>query len=123
MILTRCPYCGKKISYFSLMYEKSHGEHFCDSCRKESKICIQKKAVLIFVLTTVLAVIIAGLLIMFNGVEKLWTVSLVIAPFVLFYLISPIFVDLRPYRKYKEWMTAHTEIISKEEIEKNVKKH
>lgn len=117
MILTKCPYCGKKISYFTLMHEKNRGEHFCRSCRKESKICIQKKAAVFFVLTTVLSIIIAGWLIMFDGVEKLWTVSLVIAPFLLFYLITPIFVDLRPYRKYKEWMTAHTEIINTDEIE------
>ena len=121
MILTKCPYCGKKISYFTLMHEKSHGEHFCRECRKESKICIQKKAAIFFILVTVIAIVTAAVLIAGKGVENLWTILLVLAPFALFYLLTPIFVDLRPYRKYKEWMTAHTEIISKEEIERKAK--
>ena len=116
MILTKCPYCGKKISYFSLMHEKSHGEHFCRMCRKESKICIQKRAIVIFLLMTVISIVIAFQLTVFSKVENLWTILYVIAPFALFYLLSPIFVELRPYRKYKEWMTAHTGVLDKDEI-------
>lgn len=115
MIFTKCPYCGEKISYFTLMNEKSHGEHFCPSCRKESKICIQKKAAVAFILTVLLSIIIGTLLKIFTGFENLWTILIIIAPYVVFFLITPIFVVLRPYRRYKEWMTAHTEITGKED--------
>lgn len=124
MNFKKCPYCGEKISYFTLLHEKSHGEHFCPSCRKESKIFIMKKSIIFFVFATVIAVLIAAMMIIFDGVENLWTILLVAAPYIVFFLITPFFVILRPYRKYKEWMTMHTGVfkVEKEEAEKNKNK-
>ena len=107
MFYTNCPYCGEKISYFTMLREKNQGEHFCENCRKESKICIQKRILAAFLLTLVLAIVIAVLFEVFNKAGIL-QIILTALPFVAFFLISPIFIVLRPYRKYKEWKKRRT---------------
>lgn len=108
MVLAKCPYCGKKVGYFTLLRERKKGEHFCDNCRKESKILISKKSLVMFLLMTILSVVITALIFIFGSHENPLGIIFVILPFIVFYFISPLFVDFRPYRKYKEWMTNHT---------------
>lgn len=103
--MTKCPYCGKKISYFTLMCEKKKGEHFCDQCHKESKICISKNIVMFYICTVVLALIITALLIALKSYDENIVSCLYVAiPFVIFWLISPVFIIIKPYKKYREWV-------------------
>lgn len=103
--MTKCPYCGEKISYLTLMNEKKKGEHFCDKCHKEAKICISKSIVLFFICTVILAIIIGALLLIFHSYDKnILSCLFVAVPFIIFALISPIFVIIKPYKRYKEWV-------------------
>lgn len=99
---TKCPYCGKRISYFKAFLIRRKGEHFCNRCKKESNIYIKKSIWFFFIFVLLMALAIMGYYIFFTDRENLWFLLIVLIPFVLFYLFAPLFVRLRPKMKFQD---------------------
>ena len=98
----KCPYCGKHISYFTALSIRRRGEYYCKKCKKESNIHINKTIWILFFTMLVLALIILGFYLFMTNRENLWFVLLVAIPFLIFYLFSPLFVRLRPKKKFQD---------------------
>lgn len=98
----KCPYCGKRISYFTALSIRRRGEYYCKKCKKESNVHINKTIWVMFFAALVLALIIMGYYMLLTDRENIWFVLLVAIPFLLFYLFSPLFVRLRPKKKFQD---------------------
>ena len=98
----RCPYCGKRVSYFTALSIRRRGEYYCKRCKKESNVHINKTIWVLFFAVLVLALIIMGYFLIMTDRENIWFVLLVAVPFILFYLFSPLFVRLRPKKKFQD---------------------
>ena len=98
----KCPYCGKRISYFTALSIRRRGEYYCKKCKKESNIHINKTIWVMFFAALVLALIIMGYYLILTDKENIWFVLFVAVPFILFYLFSPLFVRLRPKKKFQD---------------------
>ncbi len=99
---TRCPYCGKKISYFKAFFIRRRGEYFCKKCKKESNIHIKKSIWLFFIVVLLMSLAIMGFYTFFTNKENLWFLLFVLIPFIVFYLFSPLFIRLRPKMKFQD---------------------
>ena len=82
----KCPYCGKRISYFTALSIRRRGEYYCKKCKKESNVHINKTIWVMFFAALVLALIIMGYYLFLTNKENLWFVLFVAIPFILFYL-------------------------------------
>ena len=98
----KCPYCGKRISYFTALSIRRRGEYYCKKCKKESNIHINKTIWVLFIAVLVAALIIMGYFLFMTNRENFWFVLLVAVPFLLFYLFLPLFVRLRPKKKFQD---------------------
>ncbi|MBR1534916.1 MAG: hypothetical protein IJ639_11150 [Ruminococcus sp.] len=98
----KCPYCGKHISYFTALSVRRRGEYYCKKCKKESNVHINKTIWVLFLGMLVLALIILGYYMLMTDRENAWFILFVAIPFVIFYLFSPLFVRLRPKKKFQD---------------------
>lgn len=98
----KCPYCGKHISYFTALSIRRRGEYYCRKCKKESNVHINKTIWVLFLGMLVLALIIMGFYLFMTDRENIWFVLLVAIPFLIFYIFSPLFVRLRPKKKFQD---------------------
>lgn len=98
----RCPYCGKRISYYTALSIRRRGEYYCKKCKKESNVHIKKTIWVLFFAALVFALIILGYYLLITDRENPWFVFFVAVPFLLFYLFSPLFVRLRPKKKFQD---------------------
>lgn len=98
----KCPYCGKRISYFTALSIRRRGEYYCKKCKKESNIHINKTIWVMFVAVLVMSLIIMGYYIFMTDRENIIFVLLVAVPFLIFYIFSPLFVRLRPKKKFQD---------------------
>lgn len=98
----RCPYCGKRISYFTALSIRRRGEYYCKKCKKESNVHIKKTIWVMFFAALVFALLIMGYYILLTDRENPWFIFFVAVPFLLFYLFSPLFVRLRPKKKFQD---------------------
>ena len=102
MLNCRCPYCGKEVSYFKAMSIRRRGEYYCPKCYKESNIHIKKTIWIAFFAAVVFALIIMGFFLIMTNRENIAFVFFVMIPFIIFYLVSPVFVRLRPKKKFQD---------------------
>lgn len=98
----KCPYCGKRISYFTALSIRRRGEYYCKKCKKESNIHINKTIWVLFIAVLVIALIIMGYYLFMTNRENILFVLLVAVPFLIFYLFTPLFVRLRPKKKFQD---------------------
>ena len=98
----KCPYCGKRISYFTALSIRRRGEYYCKKCKKESNIHINKTIWVLFITVLVMSLIIMGYYIFMTDRENILFVLLVAVPFLIFYIFSPLFVRLRPKKKFQD---------------------
>ena len=98
----KCPYCGKRVSYFKAMSIRRRGEYYCKKCKKESNIHINKTILVLFFAVLVLALIILGYYLLLTDRSNPWFILFVAVPFILFYLFAPLFVRLRPKKKFQD---------------------
>lgn len=100
---SKCPYCGKMIPYPAWFFLRRKGEYFCKRCKKESNIYIKKTIWLAFIPTLMLSL--AGMLYYLfveKNKENLWIILIVLIPYLIFYLCTPLFVGLRPKKKFQD---------------------
>lgn len=102
MINCRCPYCGKEISYFKGLSIRRRGEYYCKKCKKESNIVINKSIWILFFAAVVISLIIMGYYLFMTNRENIWFVLFVAIPFLIFYLFSPLFIRLKPKKKFQD---------------------
>ncbi len=95
-LLTECPYCHRKVSFFGAAILKTRGEHSCSGCKCISNVVINKSIYGIASATVVLSFLILFLYSMFGDHGNIWGIFYVLAPFLIFYLIVPYFVRLEP---------------------------
>ena len=95
-LLTKCPYCHRKVSFFGAAILKTKGEHCCSGCNCISNVVINKAIYGIASAAVVLSFLILFLYSMFGDHGDIKGILYVIAPFLIFYLIVPFFVRLEP---------------------------
>lgn len=95
---TKCPYCGKKLGYFSAFAEKKRGEHTCNNCGRHSNIFFSKAYKFLIIFTILVAVLLVVISISPYNIGNLWCMLLVAVPFLLLYLITPFFLKLVPLK-------------------------
>lgn len=98
----KCPYCGKKISYFTALNIRRRGEYYCNKCKKESNIVIKKTIWLLYIGMTLLALLIMAFFLLMTDRTDLKYTLYVLVPFLLIYLFSPLFVRIRPKKKFQD---------------------
>lgn len=128
----KCPYCGRKITYGTRFMERGEGEHICKHCKKPSDIVQDKKIWMLFTVTAIISVLIllfyfafanvvqheynadgshAVLVTLFFG--KLKTFKWIfweILPYLVFFFISPLFINYRMQKKYAYTSADHIDL-------------
>lgn len=97
-----CPYCGRRISYFTTFHEKNRGIHTCPRCKKESKIKTDFRLIIAFI-AVVLVVFMFMVIWMGSGNYNSFSGVIITALILLaFYFSTPVFVRYIPLKKYRE---------------------
>lgn len=102
MKLTKCPYCGKKMTYFQAFFNRTRGEFFCNKCKKESNILIKKTLLIPFFIALLFSLLVLFAFFFMTDKTNLWFMLFVIIPFIGFYLVTPLFVVLKPRKKHMD---------------------
>ncbi len=102
----RCPYCGRRMSYFSAFFSRRKAEYVCERCGKESKVVISKIIIPIFIIAAVISLAVMGVWFLLKQMSNPLGIVLVAAPLLVFLFVSPQFVQLEPLKKYKKSMEA-----------------
>ena len=102
MKITKCPYCGKQLTFMQAFIVRNRGEFFCNKCKKESNILIRKALIGPFVGATVLSLLILLLFFVATDRTNLWFMLFVALPFLGFYLLTPFYVELKPRKKHMD---------------------
>lgn len=102
MKLTKCPYCGKQITYMQAFLNRNRGEFFCNKCKKESNILIKKTLLIPFFIALLISIVILLLFFFMTDKTNLIFMLLVALPFVGFYAFTPFFVVLKPRKKHMD---------------------
>ncbi len=116
MKITKCPYCGRRLSYFNALMIRTKGEYFCKKCGKESNIYINKKIFPVFFSVLIISLLVTLYFCFFSN-KNLFLLFFVILPYVIFYLCAPYFVNLKPMKKYMDTLYSSVNISS--EVSKN----
>ena len=96
MKMRKCPYCGRRISYTSSFASRRKAEYICQKCGKESKVVIDKKVILFFVVAAVISLAIMAGWILAGLVSNPLGILLVAIPLVLpFWLFGWSFLPTR----------------------------
>lgn len=124
---SRCPYCKRKISYFTRFVQHNLGEHECKHCNKKSNIKQDSSIWILFSACTLYACGIMFLYLfladsatkngntflikMFFGEYKiikwfLWE----LVPFLIFYFVSPLFMTFTPQQRFIEQTTTSIDL-------------
>ncbi len=96
---TKCPYCGKKLNYFQAFAERKRGEHTCNGCGRNSTVYFSKSYKLLIAIAILLAVVLVVISVNSFFVIGLWGMLWVALPFLLLYLVTPLFERLVPIKK------------------------
>ena len=102
----KCPYCGKRISYFSSFFSRRKAEFICPRCHKESRVVINKFVILALVICALISVGVMAAWISLGLVGNPLGILLVAVPMIIFGVISPRFVNYEPFKKYEKSMEA-----------------
>lgn len=115
MKLATCPYCGNKVPYFRLFVIKSKCDYVCAKCQRESKISTSQKMNKTFYLAVLISALIILINIIFKSTDNLWLVALSFLPMVIFYLLIPFYIKLKPYIKYRDVVCERLKTLEEEE--------
>ena len=93
--LPQCPYCGKKVNPIVAWTLRTQGEFICPACGGVSNIAIDPVAKALGVLAAVLGVVMFGAGIVMGEGLPIVEIFVIMAPFVLFSILSTFFVRLK----------------------------
>lgn len=94
--LPTCPYCHKRISYIGSMFLKTKGEYNCPQCKCISNVVIARSAYAIASAVCIVALLIVVFYTVAGDHSSFLGIACVLAPFLIFYLVVPLFVRLVP---------------------------
>lgn len=101
LMLPKCPHCGKQVNWFRAWALKTQGEYRCGKCGECSNVSLDKA---LYPLAAVAAIAGAVFFVLFVTLVREFSFTslvLIAVPFLLFFLISPFFVRLRPIQPAK----------------------
>ena len=113
----KCPYCGRRISYLTVFHEKKHGVYECTRCKKESKIKLDKKLIISFIILLLLIVL---YIIFWKGSGFYNNILGLLPPIVCliaFYYCTPFFIRFVPLKRYLDDIERKKENPISENIE------
>lgn len=90
----RCPYCGKRLPYFSAYMSRRKAEYVCPRCGKESRVIISKAVIVNFLICAVISVLVIVAWIVTKSTSNPLGVAAAALPLLIFLMISPKFVRL-----------------------------
>lgn len=96
-----CPYCGKRIRYNELFHVKSKGSYECSRCKRESKVKIEMKLILLFIALCLLVALITIIWCVAGLSNNISGVIIVTAIVCAFYFSTPYFLEFVPISKHK----------------------
>lgn len=102
MKITKCPYCGKQLTFLQAYFVRNKGEFFCNKCKKESNVLIKKMLLIPFIVALILSLGILALFLFMTDRTNIWFMLFVALPFIAFYLITPFFIELKPRKKHMD---------------------
>lgn len=102
----RCPYCGKRVPYFSAYMSRRKAEYVCTRCGKESRVIISKGVIAAFLICAVLSLGIFAAWIITKMTSNPLGIAAVALPLIIFLIISPKYVRFEALKKYKNSMEA-----------------
>lgn len=102
MKIAVCPYCGKRLSYFEAFLNRRKGEYFCNKCGKESNIYFKRSLFVPYLIALLIGVAVTVFYIISKDLAVLFYMFLVLVPFIVFYIICPYFLKLKPMKKYMD---------------------
>ena len=99
----KCPYCGRRISYWNVFNSKSKGIYECSSCNKKSKVKIDKRMIALFVILCLLILVFMLMWNMFLGLTNNIFGVIIVAVLVFgFYFATPLFIGFVPIKSVLE---------------------
>lgn len=90
-----CPYCGKKVNFIITWGLRRRGEYRCPRCQGISNVFLSGAASISAFLAIAVSGILLLCLIFLLQTPTWWSVLAVLAPYVVFYIISLFCVQLR----------------------------
>ncbi len=96
----KCPYCGRRARYSAVFSHKKKGVYTCSRCKKESKVKVDKKVLVLF---AALCLLIVVFMIIWCGVglaNNIFGTIIVALLLFGFYLCTPYFVSFVPIKKH-----------------------
>ena len=102
----RCPYCGKRVPYFSAYMSRRKAEYTCTRCGKESRVVISKAVIVTFLICALLSLGIMAAWIVTKMTSNPLGIAAVAFPLLIFLIISPKYVRFEALKKYKNSMEA-----------------
>lgn len=102
MKITKCPYCGKQLTFMQAFLNRNRGEYFCNKCKKESNILIRKSLLAPLIGAIGLSLFILLFFLVATEKTNLWFMLFVAVPFIGFYLLTPFYIDLKPRKKHMD---------------------
>lgn len=95
--LGRCPYCKSKVPYSKAFFERDNGEYTCPNCDEVSNIYFIKRMNVVISIVSAIAITVFVIYLLFGDKASLLGATLVMIPFVLFFLMTPFFFRLYPF--------------------------
>lgn len=102
----RCPYCGKRVPYFSAYMSRRKAEYTCARCGKESRVVISKAVIPAFLICMFISLGVMAAWFFMKMTSNPLGIAAVIFPLLVFLLISPKYVRFEALKKYKNSMEA-----------------
>ena len=96
----KCPYCGRRISYLTVFHEKKHGVYECTRCKKESKIKIDKKLIISFIILFLLIVLYTVFWRSSGFYNNIFGIIPPMVLLIIFYLCTPFFIKFVPLKRF-----------------------
>lgn len=96
----KCPYCGRRISYFTVFHEKKHGLYTCTRCKKESKIKTDFRLIIAFIALCLAVILFIVLWNSSPNYNNFLGVVIVALAVMIFYFSTPVFIRFVPLKKY-----------------------
>lgn len=96
-----CPYCGRRISYFTTFHEKKRGIHTCTRCKRESKIKTDFRLIVAFIAVVLIVLMFMVVWSGSSNYNSFWGVIITALILLVFYFCTPFFIRFIPLKKYR----------------------
>ena len=96
----KCPYCGRRISYLTIFHEKKHGVFECTRCKKESKVKIDKRLIISFIILVLFIILYTVFWRTSGYYNNILGIIPPIIVLIVFYFCTPFFIKFVPLKRF-----------------------